>query len=345
MIYRFYDYKCKCKNCRKDFVLEHQHKPPCFIPVDCVDISKCTAHEPPNYCAICFSSVNEKHFFIPECKYSLCDKCKANILPSASGLEELENLYTDRREQLRKYEFCENDDMEMTESTWTSFQENEIIKGESKMTDCENLHDILKQGKSFDFKSDIAIMTKHAVLPVVSTICENGVYILYEKGEKGHNGDRIVRIGIHIGKDQLGHRINQHFKLENKDRSIFRKNIGRAFLNKKNDPYLEIWNETRSPRADKDFEKTLEKEISKYMQDNFYFKLIAIDRKDKRLELEKKLIGTVSNCRVCKASKNWLGNYSPLLRIKTSGLWQVQGLYGQGLSESDFDFIENNLLK
>jgi len=29
---------------------------------------------------------------------------------------------------------------------------------------------------------------------------------------------------------------------ENKDRSIFRKNIGRALLNKDNDPFIEQWN-------------------------------------------------------------------------------------------------------
>jgi len=34
----------------------------------------------------------------------------------------------------------------------------------------------------------------------------------------------------------------QHYHVnENKDRSIFRKNIGRALLDKNKDPYLKIW--------------------------------------------------------------------------------------------------------
>ena len=69
----------------------------------------------------------------------------------------------------------------------------------------------------------------------------NGIYVLFEKGQVGHNLDRIVRIGTHMGDNQLRSRLNQHFLLENKDRSIFRKNIGRAILNKIKDPYLKIF--------------------------------------------------------------------------------------------------------
>jgi aspartate oxidase len=70
-------------------------------------------------------------------------------------------------------------------------------------------------------------------------IPKNGIYILFEKGEIAHSGDRIVRIGTHTGKNQLLSRLNQHFLKENKDRSILRKNIGRALLNKDKDPFLE----------------------------------------------------------------------------------------------------------
>ena len=53
--------------------------------------------------------------------------------------------------------------------------------------------------------------------------------------------DRIVRIGTHRGDNNLYNRLKEHFINENKDRSIFRKNIGRALLNKNQDSYLEIW--------------------------------------------------------------------------------------------------------
>jgi len=36
-------------------------------------------------------------------------------------------------------------------------------------------------------------------------------------------------------------RLKQHFAKENKDRSVFRKNIGRCILNKANDDYLTKW--------------------------------------------------------------------------------------------------------
>jgi hypothetical protein len=69
----------------------------------------------------------------------------------------------------------------------------------------------------------------------------NGIYIMFEKDEVGHDGDRIVRIGTHTGDRQLKNRIYQHFENENKNRSMFRKNIGRCILNKERSPYLSTW--------------------------------------------------------------------------------------------------------
>lgn len=34
-------------------------------------------------------------------------------------------------------------------------------------------------------------------------IPRNGIYILFEKGEQAHGGDRIVRVGTHTGENQL----------------------------------------------------------------------------------------------------------------------------------------------
>src|SRR3989339_1908436 len=79
----------------------------------------------------------------------------------------------------------------------------------------------------------------------------NGIYILFEKGEEAHDTNRIVRVGTHTGNNQLRSRLRQHFINENKDRSIFRKNVGRALLNKEKDQFLEQWEldlTTRSSR-------------------------------------------------------------------------------------------------
>ena len=39
----------------------------------------------------------------------------------------------------------------------------------------------------------------------------NGIYVLFEKGEKAHDCERIVRIGTHTGNNQLRSRLYQHF--------------------------------------------------------------------------------------------------------------------------------------
>ena len=143
----------------------------------------------------------------------------------------------------------------------------------------------------------------------------NGIYILFEKGEFAHTVDRIVRIGTHTGKNQLYSRINQHFILENKDRSIFRKNIGRALLNKNKDKYLEQWEIDLTTKEAKDKYlnsidikkiKSIENEVTKYLQEYFSFIFFEVDNKDMRLALESKIISTVSLCSECKQSENWL---------------------------------------
>ncbi|MDI9358761.1 MAG: hypothetical protein QM528_07430 [Phycisphaerales bacterium] len=166
----------------------------------------------------------------------------------------------------------------------------------------------------------------------INQMPENGIYICFEKGEKYQTFDRIVRVGTHTGDNQLRSRLNQHFLDENKDRSIFRKNVGRCFLH--NDPYLPIWNldnTTREARIANEgirnipFEQEIEERISKYITQNITFCLIPIDNKEDRLFWESKIASTLAQGEIIP-SANWLGNQSPKEEIRTSGLWQVQGL-------------------
>lgn len=182
---------------------------------------------------------------------------------------------------------------------------------------------------------------------------ENGVYILFEKGEYGHYGDRIVRIGTHTGDKALKERLLNHFVKGFKDRNIFRKNIGRAILNRDNNSYLDKWNlnlrskENREKYLhliDIEFEKKLEGIISEYIQNNISFVLVEEIDKGKRLFWERKLISEISNCCECNASKNWLGNYSPKNKIKKSGLWQVNELYKDGFNDLEFDYFMKKIL-
>jgi hypothetical protein len=156
-------------------------------------------------------------------------------------------------------------------------------------------------------------------------IFSNGIYILFEKGEQAHSVDRVVRVGTHTGENQLYSRLNQHFSLENKDRSIFRKNIGRAILNKNGDNFLSQWELDLTSREAKDKyletidmekQKKIEKEVTGYIQNNFSFIVLEIDTKETRLALESKIISTVSLCNECKQSKGWLGNHSPEKKLE-----------------------------
>ena len=164
----------------------------------------------------------------------------------------------------------------------------------------------------------------------------NGIYVLFQKREEGHQRDRIVRIGTHTGNNQLRSRLKQHFLNENKDRSIFRKNIGRALLNQRHDPFLKFWEIDLTSRKEKekhlslidlDQLKTVERQVSRYIQDNFSFTVFEVKNKEERLEIESKLISTVSWCGECKPSVGWLGKSSPKNKIAVNGLWLVNELY------------------
>jgi len=187
-------------------------------------------------------------------------------------------------------------------------------------------------------------MKKHSFPFAEQEIPENGIYILFEQGEFAHSTNRIVRIGTHTGNNQLRSRLFQHFLNENKDRSIFRKNIGRALLNKDKNPFLAQWEidlttknakELHSNSVDFIKQKEIEKRVTKYIQTNFSFVVFQVDNKDKRLEIESKIISTVSLCDECKSFENWLGNFSPKEKIKKSGLWLVNKLWKTPLTDAD----------
>ncbi|KRE50649.1 hypothetical protein [Paenibacillus sp. Soil724D2] len=177
-------------------------------------------------------------------------------------------------------------------------------------------------------------------------ISKDGIYILFEDGEIGHGRDRIVRVGTHTGDRQLRSRLKQHFVQQNKDRSIFRKNIGRCLLNNEKDPYLKIWEldlTTSQAKAQNvhlvkaEYQKGVELQVSQYIQSNFSFCVIDMPSKEVRLYIEGRMISTVSCCTECHSSSKWLGLSSPVEKIAQSGLWQVNELYKEPLSQLDIE--------
>ncbi len=202
------------------------------------------------------------------------------------------------------------------------------------------LHQLFNKQKRYSFPFD----------KFISEIPQNGIYIIFERGEKYEDFDRIVRVGTHTGINQLRSRLNQHFVKENKNRSIFRKNMGRCFLNKESNDYLNFWELDTTSKADKEknlkfldlaFEKQIEKKISNYIQTNLSFCVFQIDTKDERLFWESRIISTLAKAPDIKLSDKWLGNHSTKNKIKASGLWQVNELYNDSLSELELKQLKN----
>jgi hypothetical protein len=178
---------------------------------------------------------------------------------------------------------------------------------------------------------------------------DNGIYILFESGEKYHGMDRIVRVGTHRSNGRLRRRLKDHFISENKDGSIFRKNIGKAILNKNNHEYLRVWNvDTSKPdniiRLGGDFnsafQKKVEESVTKYMRENFFFVCFPVATEQERLRLEEGIIATLNKTSDFKASTEWRGKYSTEYEIVQSGLWLKQGLDGVPLTEDEYLKIE-----
>ena len=168
--------------------------------------------------------------------------------------------------------------------------------------ECSELHKIFNDLPRFRFPFD------HKKIPL------NGIYILFEEGEFAHDSDRIVRIGTHTGENLLRSRLKQHFLIENKDSSIFRKNIGRTILNKRRSSYLDIWNLVMTTRESKNkyghlidwgYQKQLEKEVSSFIQQNFSFCVFEMVDRSVRIDIESRIISTISLCDDCFPSKNW----------------------------------------
>ena len=172
--------------------------------------------------------------------------------------------------------------------------------------------------------------------------------------KKGNCGDmvvkRIVRIGTHKRKMDF-----DEDKTKPSDRSIFRKNIGRALLNKDKDSYLEVWEIDFLPKKNRikygylrdiEKEKSVEQQIREILRNRFFFRLMVIkNEKIGNGGLESKLIGTVNKCKKCKPSENWLGNYSPKEQIRISGLWLVQHLNAREVSGKEMKVVEDLVCK
>lgn len=204
--------------------------------------------------------------------------------------------------------------------------------------ECDYLHNLINNFERYNDLSD------------TKDIPTNGVYFLFEKGEKSHGVDRIVRVGTHTGDNNLIKRLNEHMYVQNKDRSIFRKHIGRSLLKKNNDSFFECWEIDLTTKAmrqkyqhkiDKDKLELVENEVSDYINKNFSYCFLPVLEKPLRLAIEKSILCTLVSCDECKPSREWLGKSHPNKNIRECGLWNIQGLSGQGLSIEEIKGLIN----
>jgi hypothetical protein len=84
-----------------------------------------------------------------------------------------------------------------------------------------------------------------------------------------------------------------------------------------------------------------EKMVTEYIQKHFQLGVIEVKEKADRLDLESKIISTISRCDECKPSASWLGLQSPREKIRESGLWLTNELYKTQLAESDLEKLKS----
>jgi hypothetical protein len=207
------------------------------------------------------------------------------------------------------------------------------------MSVCEALHERANSLQAFRFPFD-----------EWSDSHKRNLHPFRERGDRARH-EPFVRVGTHTGDKQLRSRLRQHFLVENKDRSIFRKNIGRALLHRDHDPFLPLWELDRTSRAvrdkhggiDLDRQRAIERTVSDYIREYFSFVVVRVDEKLERLRLESRMVSTVSLCDACLPSAQWLGLSSPKEKIRESGLWLVNELHKEPLSVQDLERLSSGI--
>lgn len=205
-----------------------------------------------------------------------------------------------------------------------------LIRQCSERADAYSIHELFSNMPRYDY-------TK-----IRDVLFKNGIYIMFNSGEKYLDYDRIVRVGTHREQDNLKKRLRTHFNQMNQRSSIFRRNIGRIIVSERNSDYYTTWNSSRNDlRINREYEREIELEISEYLKNNITYTVFPVEEKKLRLRLEDGIISTLNHDPNFKAPEGWLGNKSPIMGIRNSGLWCVNGLNADVLSLHEFATIKN----
>lgn len=203
---------------------------------------------------------------------------------------------------------------------------------------CERLHRLFNKMKRRKFeKTDIDTLG-----------FDNGVYIVFEEGEKSHGGDRIVRVGTHRESHNLQKRLHSHRK--DAGGSVFRRKVGCALLNKANpkDPNIVRWYQKGYDFITPDALSRIREQVTEHITGKMSFvafKVQGTSKEERRtLFWESKLIATIAQCRQCRQSVQWLGNAIPHLgdiaKVKECGMWLQDEIDGEPLTDTELRELE-----
>lgn len=172
---------------------------------------------------------------------------------------------------------------------------------------------------------------------------ENGIYIMHKAR---HGGGPI---GAHTGVRQPESRLGQHSCLQNKDRSIFRKNIGCRCLHRAQYPYLGTWDMDKTARKNPPRKGSLPPKGTgpgggnRPLPAKPYLLRPLPDCRERGAPAA----GTPHHlhCQACGPLGNWLGPHSPKEKTRRSGLWQVNELGKTPLIPADLELLSGSILK
>ena len=172
-------------------------------------------------------------------------------------------------------------------------------------------------------------------MPPTDAVPKDGIYFWSEAGEvRQGQTQRITRVGSHREPHRLCKRITLHYGAD-RDRSVFRRHVGAALMNRNGEPESEIqeWYKARgsavfSHQRFQQYEHRVHREIQRGT-----YRGLRVDDAAERLALEKKLIALISRCDHCRPSPGWLGNHAYREEIRQSGLWNVRHV----LSDNEFE--------
>lgn len=177
-----------------------------------------------------------------------------------------------------------------------------------------------------------------------SKLPRRGVYFFFEPGEPRTTGegDRVVRVGthaLHLGAaSTLWQRLRSHrggAKSGGNHRgSIFRLEVGRALL-ARDSSELATWGLGQSAVPSiRIAERDLENEVSRFIGAMRMLWLEVDDEPSpvsKRSYIEQNSIALLSNRtgQMDMPGPDWLGRFSPQSRIRESGLWNKDYVFGE----------------